>query len=103
MQTAPGAAPKNKRKATSNYQEDFFKICVDTLKTPSKEFSEFEIVGMNIAKKLAKMDPVQAIYAESILNNVARKGMLKQLSENTDLCDSSYCHSRNNPPASATL
>ena len=43
---------------------------------------------MNVGKKLAKMDPLQAIYAESIINNVLRKGLLKKLTEDTDLCDS---------------
>ncbi|KAL4715299.1 hypothetical protein ACJJTC_010869 [Scirpophaga incertulas] len=32
-----------------------------------------------------------AIYAESIINNVLRKGLLKKLTEDTDLCDS-YCN-----------
>lgn len=40
-----------------------------------------------MAKKLAKMDSLQAIYAESIINNVLRRGLLKKLTEDTDLCD----------------
>lgn len=51
------------------------------------ELSEFELTGMNIAKKLARMDETQAIYAESLINNVIRKGLLKKLKEETDLCD----------------
>ena len=40
---------------------------------------------MNVGKKLARMDPVQAIYAESLVNEVLRKGLLGQLTANTDL------------------
>lgn len=56
-------APRNKKKAKINYQEDFFKICTDTLKTTNNELSELDIVGMHIGKKFAKINPIQAIYA----------------------------------------
>ncbi|KOB64786.1 Uncharacterized protein OBRU01_23679 [Operophtera brumata] len=49
--------------------------------------SEYDAVGINVAKKLAKMDPNQAIYAESIINNVLRKGLQKRLRDDTDLCN----------------
>ncbi|XP_077285061.1 uncharacterized protein LOC143910449 [Arctopsyche grandis] len=91
--TAMASTPRNKRKATTNYQAKFYKICTDTLKSTSKELSEFDVTGINIGKKLAKMDPLQAIYAESIINNVIRKGLLKNLSVATDVCDN-YCNKK---------
>lgn len=42
------------------------------VKKTNEDLSEFDVVGMNVAKKLAKMDPVQAILAESMINNVLR-------------------------------
>ncbi|CAG4990249.1 unnamed protein product [Colias eurytheme] len=33
------------------------------------------------------MDKVQALYAESLIHTVLRKGILKQLTETTDICD----------------
>ncbi|CAG4937929.1 unnamed protein product [Parnassius apollo] len=57
------------------------------MKANSKELTECDAVGINIAKKMAKMDPLQAIYAESIINNVLRRGLLKKLTEKTNLCN----------------
>lgn len=62
-------------------------MCADTIKSNSKELTEFDVVGINMAKKMAKMDPLQAIYAESIINNVLRRGLLSKLTEDTNLCD----------------
>ncbi|XP_047992816.1 uncharacterized protein LOC125231411 [Leguminivora glycinivorella] len=90
---------RNKRKASDNYQAESFKVRADTLKSNHEELSEFELAGMNVAKKLAKMDPVQAIYAESIINNVLCKGLLKKLTEDTDLCDN-YCNKNVRTPTS---
>ncbi|XP_077288621.1 uncharacterized protein LOC143913002 isoform X2 [Arctopsyche grandis] len=92
--TATASIPQRyKRKATTNYQEEFFKVCTYTLKSTSKELSEFDITGINIAKKLGKMDPLQEIYAESIISTVVRKGLLKKLTKDTDLCDN-HCNKR---------
>lgn len=55
-----------------------------------------------MAKKLTKMDPVQAIYAESLINNILRKGLLKKLTEETDICDN-YCNKTIRTPSSADL
>lgn len=52
---------------------------------------------MNVAKKLSKMDPVQAILAESLINNVLRQGLLKELNKNTDICNSS-CYNTTSTP-----
>lgn len=49
--------------------------------------TEHEAVGINVAKKLAKMNATQAIYAESIINNVLRRGLQQKLNDDTDLCD----------------
>ncbi|CAG4961431.1 unnamed protein product [Colias eurytheme] len=89
--TEAATPQRNKRKATTNYQAEFYKVCSDTIISSNKELSEFDVAGINMAKKLAKMDPLQAIYAESIINNVLRRGLLKKLTDDTDICDN-FCN-----------
>jgi hypothetical protein len=33
------------------------------------------------------MDPVQAVYAESLIGGIIRKGLLNTLTDNTDFCE----------------
>ncbi|CAK1584502.1 unnamed protein product [Parnassius mnemosyne] len=82
--------PVRKRKVASSFQAELLKVCANTMKANSKELTEFDAVGINIAKKMAKMDPLQAIYAESIINNVLLRGLLKKLTEETNLCNGCY-------------
>nr|CAI5844603.1 unnamed protein product [Callosobruchus analis] len=64
---------------------DFMKACSNALKS-QRQLSEFDLVGMNVAKKLERMDPTQALYAESIITVVLLKGLQKQLHESTSIC-----------------
>ncbi|XP_014288764.1 uncharacterized protein [Halyomorpha halys] len=61
-------------------------MCSTTLGTKCEGISEFDAVGINIAKKLAKMDPMQAVFAESLISVILRKGLLEQLTEDTNVC-----------------
>lgn len=49
----------------------------------SMSLTEFDAVGINIAKKLQRMQPTQAIFAESIINQALTKGLLGTLTCNT--------------------
>lgn len=99
MPSATSPAPRKKRKSAP-HQEDFFRTCTETLKSSNRELTEFDAVGINVGKKLAKMDVVQAIYAESLISEVLRKGLLKQLSPQTNLSDR-YCATIMGSPTSA--
>lgn len=52
------------------------------------ETSEYEAVGINVSKKLEKMDSVQAIYAERLINEILSKGLLNQITPNTSIMES---------------
>lgn len=47
----------------------------------SINLSEHEAVGVNVARKLNRMQPKQALYAESLIQEILHKGLLEQLSE----------------------
>lgn len=51
------------------------------------DVSEYNAIGIIVAKKLQKMDSTQAIYAESLINSILRRGLLYKLTEDTDVCD----------------
>ncbi|KAJ8725750.1 hypothetical protein PYW08_003933 [Mythimna loreyi] len=82
---------RNKRKFVPFQQRE---VAVDPLRANTETLSEFDIAGMNIARKLAKMDPLQAIYAESLINNVLTQGLLHKLKEDMDLCGN-HCNRKN--------
>lgn len=58
--------------------------------TSSLPATEFDAVGVSIAKKLQRMHPTQAIFAESIINQVLTKGLLGTLTDNTKLYNGRY-------------
>lgn len=47
-------------------------MCATTLKSNSQPLNEFDAVGINVSKKLAKMEPLQAVYAKSLINGIIR-------------------------------
>lgn len=79
---------KPKKRTIEDTQTEFMKACTTVLNS-QKPLTEFDLIGMSIAKKLERMDPTQALYAESIINSVLLKGLKKQLREDTDLCTNS--------------
>ncbi|KAJ8722591.1 hypothetical protein PYW07_003771 [Mythimna separata] len=94
MDAAP-YSQRQKRKFVPIHQRE---VTADPLRANAESLSDFYIAGMNVAKKLAKMDPLQAIYAESLVNNVLTKGLLNKLKEDIDLCDN-HCNRRTIPHA----
>lgn len=55
---------------------DFKQECQKALKQSTNQTTEYEAVGINVAKKLDKMDNTQAICAETLINLVLQKGLL---------------------------
>lgn len=62
-------------------------VCKRALETSNIEPTEYEIVRMNVGKKLAKMTSSQAIFAETLINLILTKGLLNQLTANTVICE----------------
>jgi spore maturation protein SpmA len=58
-------------------------VCKQALENSSTETTEYEAVGINVGKKLEKMNSSQAIYAESLINIILRNGLLNQLTPST--------------------
>ena len=66
---SPLSMSKRKNKWKINMAEatyDFMKVCSHALAGSSTDVQEYEAAGINVAKKLQKMDTLQAIYAETI-------------------------------------
>ncbi|RVE42559.1 hypothetical protein evm_012792 [Chilo suppressalis] len=86
--------PIRKRKLGNSSQAETSKSIADTMNANPKELTEFDAIGINTAIKISKMDSIQAIYAESLITNVLRRGLLNKLTDETHLCDE--CTSNNN-------
>ncbi|KAF5277243.1 hypothetical protein FQR65_LT00351 [Abscondita terminalis] len=79
---------KKRQHTSNNESKEFLEMCNTALESQNKiVFTEFDAVGICIAKKLQRMDSTQSILAESIINNVLTKGLLGSLSTNSKLCD----------------
>jgi hypothetical protein len=80
----------HKRKASALQSNlEFMKVCQHALEKSTSETTEYEAVGINVGKKLEKMEKSQAIYAESLINIILSKGLLQQLTLNTIVCETS--------------
>lgn len=98
--TKPAAHPRKRK--INNSQAEFLNICTATLKANSKEINEFDATGINVAKKLVNMEPLQAIYAELLINSILLKGLLNKLMEETNFCDNG-CKFRRTETAISSL
>ncbi|XP_069692676.1 uncharacterized protein [Periplaneta americana] len=78
-----GHRGKKRKTMEADTQTEIMKACTSTTKISPTEISEFEAIGVNVTKKLQRMDPVQALHAECLIQEVLRKGLLRSLSENT--------------------
>lgn len=65
---------------------EFMNFCLAMLKEKAN-INEFEALGINLAKKLERMSSMQAIYAETLIHNVLRMGILNELNANMDVCN----------------
>ncbi|XP_046989797.1 uncharacterized protein LOC124595203 [Schistocerca americana] len=89
--------PKKKKRKRNMISAtfDMMKTCTSALQQLRRDdLNEFEATGINVAKKLQRMDPIQAIHAESLINTVLKRGLLKTLTAQTDLCDNNACNVR---------
>ncbi|KAF5299128.1 hypothetical protein FQR65_LT09486 [Abscondita terminalis] len=72
---------KKKRKSSPNILEKAYQAL-------SKEEDEYDFFGVTVAAKLRKMDPLQRIYCENIINTALFKGSLNQLLHDSTLTSS---------------
>lgn len=49
------------------------------------EITEYDAIGINVAKKLKKMDQHQCIYADMLISRILGRGLLNTLTAQTDL------------------
>lgn len=68
----------------------FMQECQRTLTSSTAEPTEYEAVGINVTKN------TQAIDAETLINFVLQKGLLKELPINTNICDNATLKTTSN-------
>lgn len=73
---------KGKAKSIRQQQLELMEMCHLVLDN-NNVTTEYEAVGINVAKKLEKMELSQAIYAEMLINNILAKGIFNQLNSST--------------------
>ncbi|RLU23308.1 hypothetical protein DMN91_003512 [Ooceraea biroi] len=56
-------AVKSKKRKIADSHTEFLEMCTATLKANNQPINEFDAIGINVSKKLAKME--QAVYAEN--------------------------------------
>lgn len=76
-----------KKKKLSQAHEDFMLSCTNAL---NHSPDEMEAVGISIAAKLRRMDDFQRILAENLVNKILMKGLLKELTRETDIVEPVY-------------
>lgn len=83
--STPSQPKKRQKMTTADAQREFMESCSKALAESAshQEVDETEALGILVAKKLQRMDPIQAILAEDLINSVLRKGLMKQLTETT--------------------
>ncbi|GLV39306.1 hypothetical protein CBL_13840 [Carabus blaptoides fortunei] len=59
------------QEAQRQQQNQFYKACTQVLQ--QKDTDEFEAIGINIAAKLKKMDSVQQLLAEGLINKILQR------------------------------
>ncbi|XP_049768969.1 uncharacterized protein LOC126106652 isoform X2 [Schistocerca cancellata] len=79
---------KKKQEHSVSASFDMMKTCTIALPQIRRDhLNEHEAVGINMAKKLKQMDPTQAIYAEFLISSVLKRGLLRTLTAQIDLCE----------------
>lgn len=90
-----------KKKKRENIEiETFLRTCTNALQQPvhSKvDITEFEATGIKVGKQLERMEPRQAIYADSLITEVLKRGLLGTLQPETSLYDNQSRYSYNSP------
>lgn len=75
---------------------EFVEMDSTILETTSHSKDELDAIGVNVSKKLARMEPLQALFAEYLINGILHKGLLNQLTEENDICGAG-CNARRRP------
>ncbi|KAI4459756.1 hypothetical protein MML48_6g00005452 [Holotrichia oblita] len=70
----------------SNTQIDFINYCKTQLES-NDSLDEFDATAIAWAKKLKRMNPTQAIYADMLINKIVNQGLLNQLTNNTTVAE----------------
>ncbi|KAF6217093.1 hypothetical protein GE061_001446 [Apolygus lucorum] len=86
--TAPNKTAKKRKR--DNEIDTFMRTCTNALQRPvhSKvDITEFEATGIKVGKQLERMEPLQAIYADSLITEVLKRGLLGTLQPETSLSD----------------
>ncbi|KAB0803060.1 hypothetical protein PPYR_00030 [Photinus pyralis] len=79
--------PRQKKKTTiKKRNEEFMEFCKQQLQAHN-DIDEYDAVGISWAKKLKRMNPEQAVYAESLINSIVSRGLLNKLSDAVTLSD----------------
>lgn len=82
---------KTSCKEQNCFREDqelaFMNACTTELNRRDNECNEFQAVGINVAAKLEKMMHTQQMYAELLINKVLFKGLMGNLTQNTELSE----------------
>ncbi|GLV42368.1 uncharacterized protein CBL_03105 [Carabus blaptoides fortunei] len=86
------------QEAQRQQQNQFYKACTQVLQ--QKDTDEFEAIGINIAAKLKKMDSVQQLLAEGLINKILLRGLFNELTRSTDVMDSNWSDGQSQPPRS---
>lgn len=62
------------------------RTCSEALREPGKPAqTEWEVVGLNVAKKLQRMNGNQQLLAETLINKVLMMGLYNELTRSTDI------------------
>lgn len=75
-------APIKKRKTHNKTQIDFINYCKTQLET-TESLDEYDATAIAWAKKMKRMNPTQAIYADMLINRIINEGLLNQLTTET--------------------
>lgn len=89
---------RNRKSEFQQQQQEFMKTCTNVLQEKETKIDEYHAVGINVASKLQKMDPMQQVLAEALINKVLTKGIFKELTKTTDITEGFV-----NAPASSYL
>ena len=85
VSTTPNpTSSEHKKRKIGDSQDNLSKTNPTTLNANSQHIPEYDAFGVYISKKLSRMEPKQAVYAEFLISSIIRRGLLTQLTENTD-------------------
>ncbi|KAG5861228.1 hypothetical protein JTB14_018240 [Gonioctena quinquepunctata] len=82
LKRPPVPIKKTRSSKQNKSQMDFINYCKTQLET-TDSLDEFDASAIAWAKKLKRMAPTQAIYADMLINKIINQGLLNQLTNHT--------------------